>query len=370
MDYSFHKNENSQVGATQLYGKFGPFTNRKQQPRLHEDVVVSKSKHPYLLRCLYHEKNQEGEMVSVLPKVDEDFYICREAQYDTTFDRYEKISFGCKRVNSAISINQKSYVCMICVNNIRHWLRNNKDIFYKVLQERQVETCSFDHPYMHGIIDTNDLESKRLFEKVDKFMFSGNFVFDGTDPKPKDRVSYLLHTMTCGSCEQLAKDCECQKTTENFGVISDFQHDNESIQSTIVDYHSSNDVSNSKKRKKRNKSNEQYHDAIKKDNDWTGGSLWHVATTLFCEFFSLCSATTNNRNGVDNTISLKESCDLWLPFFDDLMENGLNHIHVRHLLKSYLVLRAQVKKNGNHDESDDDDFMEEYLFGSGQSMTL
>lgn len=370
MDYSFHKNENSQVGATQLYGKFGPFTNRKQQPRLHEDVVVSKSKHPYLLRCLYHEENEEGEMVSVHPKVDEDFYICREARYDTTFDRYEKISFGCKRVNSAISINQKSYVCMICVKNIRHWLRNNKHIFYEMLKERQVGTYSVDHPYMHGIQDTNDdLEANNLFEKVDNFMFSGNFVFDGTDPKPKDRVSYLLHTMRCSHarCKKLAKDCKCQKTT-NIGVISNFQHKNESIQTSIIDYNSSNDVHNSKKRKK-SKSNEQYHDAIKKDNDWKNGSLWHVATTLFCEFFSLCSATTNNRNGVDNAISLKESCDLWLPFFDELKENGLNHIHVRHLLKSYLVLRAQVKENDNHhDESDDDEFMEDYLFG--QSMNV
>eukprot|EP00942_MAST-04A_sp_MAST-4A-sp1_P000348 g348.t1 len=367
MDYSFHKNENSQVGATQLYGKFGPFTNRKQLPRAHEDVVVSKSKHPYLLRCLYHEENEEGEMVFVLPKVHEDFFICREAQYDTTFDRYEKISFGNTVVNSAISINQKSYVCMICVNNIRHWLRNNKKIFYKML--KKVENCSVDHPYMHGIKDTNDLEAKKLFEKVDNFMFSGNFVFDGTDPKPKDRVSYLLHTMTCGLCEQLAKDCECQKTTD-IGVISNFQHDNESIQASIIDYNSSNDVHNSKKRKK-SKSNEQYYNAIKKDNDWKNGSLWHVATTLFCEFFSLCSATTNNRNGVDNTISLKESCELWLPYFDDLNDDGLNHIHVRHLLKSYLVLRAQVKENFNHtDESDDDDFMEDYLFGSGQSMNV
>tara|TARA_Y100001970_G_scaffold277141_1_gene380889 strand:+ start:50 stop:1408 length:1359 start_codon:yes stop_codon:yes gene_type:complete len=228
--------------------------------------------------------------------------------------------------------------------------------------ETSAEFYEYTHKWVRN--DTSVLQKiwKTLgfFEKIDNFMFQGNFVFEtgAVQPVARDRVSYLLKTLSCRKCHEKAKDCDCTKKFElrqGQVTVNGFRHNNNEYETLIQDVKTNQQVA--EKNKKR-KSMEKHED------NWGENSLWKAGTDVFCEFFAHCSATTNAGKKV-NEISLHDACETWLPHLQRMSEDtGLHYIHATNLLKSYLVMRQQYMKTYSVSREEGIDFdkqMHEYL---------
>lgn len=366
--FTFHKNENSGVTGETIYGLFKPFCNTKRGS-------MSTCKNVFGVRCQYHDCYGNVNF----PTLKDDFHVGREkvpTEEEDVFNRYDKCGDQ-NEFTAAISINQKSMACMICVDNIRKHLSNHPQLFIKKIRHT-LENASEDvdfHTYSPEFTNSISIDAGSLtdlLEKVEAFLFNGNFDFGAETvnptPKPLNLFSYKQKTCKCDTCKKPMRECTCIKLVKNGDrtmAISAFLHRNDpEFEKAAVQYKTIETMvhttTQSYKRKRNNNNNtlrQQKHaakrslDKLKEKYDWKKNTLWYIGMVTYCEFFNTIPAIKPNVN--ENQLDCDELCE---QLYEHTEKCETNFVDVKNLLLSFRILKREFDEfNTPHaDDSDDD----------------
>jgi hypothetical protein len=361
--YSFHKNENSSVTGETIYGWFKPFCNTKKGS-------MSTCKNVFGVRCQYHDQHR----CSSLPTLDGECNVVRTKvppKDEHVFSRYETCGDQ-DEYTAAISINQKSMACMICVHNIREHLSDHPELFIRKIRhtlqqmEEDVDFKTYT-PTFTNCIGTDEGNLTDLLKDVETFLFDGNFDF-GTEtvnptPKPLNLLSYKQKTYKCDTCipKKSMQNCRCKKmaggstmTVSAFEYKKDPQFQKLGRQYKTIE-RMLHTTTQSYKRKRNNAVLQQTHAARrtlqrkKEEYDWKKNTLWYIGMVAYCAFFNTIPAIKPNVN--QNELDCDTLCKQLYKHTNKCKKT--NFVDVKNLLLSFRILKREFD-NASDAESDDD----------------
>ena len=357
--YSFHKNEKSSVTGETIYGLFKPFCNTKKGS-------ISTCKNVFGVRCQYHDENR----CSSLPTLDGECNVVRTkvppnqehvfSRYDTCGDQDE--------YTAAISINQKSMACMICVQNIREHLSQNPQLFIQKIRhtlQQMEEDVDFETytPTFTNCIGTDEGNLTDLLKDVETFLFNANFDFDGTvnpTPKPLNLLSYKQKTYKCDTCGYSMQNCPCiKKEKDGTMTFSDFKYRRDpEFQALGIQYKTIermlHSTTQSYKRKRNHAVLQQTHAAKrtlqrkKEEYDWKKNTLWYIGMVAYCAFFNTIPAIKPNVN--QNELDCDTLCE---QLYKHTNKCDTNFVDVKNLLLSFRILKREFDNTFDAEFDDD-----------------
>lgn len=351
----FHKNQKQKPSGHEIYNLFKPFCDTKIGE-------VSTCKDIFGMRCLYHDRDQR----IARPYLDEGTMLVKRDTYGNEEQhKFSKYDADVDGDNFAYPINQKSFVCNVCVKGIRQFLKTEgKNLFLRKMKHVLEETGEVDYrtystpPIFTACVSDNFLQ--QLLEDVDKFLFQGNFEFGDESVLPAPRpINYFLYrakTYKCDTCQSVLDNCECKS---DHGISTFCYKRDELFQREARNLKTSELMGKQfKKRLKRKRvqkknlednfnklssgKNSLKHVClnIKSKNDWKKDTLWYIGMATYCDFFSTIPATKLSPQ--DKKMDCDSVCKKLLTMTDEIDET--NFVDVKNLLLAYRIMNREFDR--------------------------
>ena len=389
MAFDWETKKQTTITSEGIYKLFQPFCNVKKNSQ-ENNTKVSVSKKMFLLKCQYHD----GEETSFPTLFGADGVRRNTLRRCSFFNQYDCCcddDVACDHANTGehaedcgnagIVLNQKSYMCMICVHRIRKWLRRKKLLFFVLLANRAGDEPSVRSEYrrFHYIDGEGATDIQNMITEFK------NIRFTAQDEHCMYAHNYRLHAQAQPSENDVCmveleqrffywngdEWCEVTETIQQkwLGYVNGtaVKHLLENIENFIFkdngvtlntttgtprweigpfetkiveEYEDFMRVLKSKKKHQNDKNKSATTELLSwlkqskqaESNLWNTDSIFVHGVGTYCLFLDLCPATKNGVSS-NNHVSLKEACEDLYPIVSNVSNNdGVDFQHVKLLL--------------------------------------